>query len=141
MAGGGDFDDEGEITGINVTPLVDITLVLLIIFMVTTSIISNPEGLRVDKPEAATGQSQDRASILIVCRKDGTTVVDGKDVTTDDEIVAAIRSALGSDREVQGIVQCDTKAEVGRMVHLIDLLRAGGVTKYAIATEKPPKEG
>jgi biopolymer transport protein ExbD len=141
VAGGGDFDDEGEITGINVTPLVDITLVLLIIFMVTTSIITNPEGLRVDKPEAATGQSQDRASILIVCRKDGSTAVDGKDVTTDDEIVAAIRGALGSDREVQGIVQCDTKAEVGRMVHLIDLLRAGGVTKYAIATEKPPKEG
>lgn len=141
MAGGGDFDDEGEITGINVTPLVDITLVLLIIFMVTTSIITNPEGLRVDKPEAATGQSQDRASLLIVCRKDGTTAVDGKEVTTDDEIVAAIRNAIGSDREVQGIVQCDTKAEVGRMVHLIDLLRAGGITKYAIATEKPPKEG
>ena len=141
MAGGGDFDDEGEITGINVTPLVDITLVLLIIFMVTTSIITNPEGLRVDKPEAATGQSQDRASLLIVCRKDGTTAVDGKEVATDEEIVAAIRSAIGSDREVQGIVQCDTKAEVGRMVHLIDLLRAGGITKYAIATEKPPKEG
>lgn len=141
MAGGGDYDDEGEITGINVTPLVDITLVLLIIFMVTTSIISNPEGLRVDKPEAATGQSQDRASILIVCRKDGTTAVDGKEMTTDGEIVDAISTALVADRELQGIVQCDTKAEVGRMVHLIDLLRAGGVTKYAIATEKPPKEG
>jgi biopolymer transport protein ExbD len=141
VAGGGDYDDEGEITGINVTPLVDITLVLLIIFMVTTSIISNPEGLRVDKPEAATGQSQDRASILIVCRKDGTTAVDGKEMTTDGEIVDAISTALVADRELQGIVQCDTKAEVGRMVHLIDLLRAGGVTKYAIATEKPPKEG
>jgi biopolymer transport protein ExbD len=141
MAGGGDFDDENEITGINVTPLVDITLVLLIIFMVTTSIITNPEGLRVDKPEAATGQSQDRASILIVCRKDGTTAVDGKEVSTDAEIVDAISDKLVEDRELQGIVQCDTKAEVGRMVHLIDLLRAGGVTKYAIATEQPPKEG
>jgi biopolymer transport protein ExbD len=141
VAGGGDFDDEGEITGINVTPLVDITLVLLIIFMVTTSIITNPEGLRVDKPEAATGQSQDRASLLIVCRKDGTTAVDGKEVTSDAEIVAAIKGAIGQDRDVQGIVQCDTKAEVGRLVHLIDLLRAGGITKYAIATQKPPKEG
>ncbi|MCX4242158.1 ExbD/TolR family protein [Paraliomyxa miuraensis] len=140
MAGGTDFDDEGEITGINVTPLVDVTLVLLIIFMVTTSIITNPEGLKVDKPEAATGQTQDRASILIVCRKDGTTAVDGKEVTTDDQIVDAITDALVADRELQGIVQCDTKAEVGRMVHLIDLLRAAGVNKYAIATEKPPKE-
>jgi biopolymer transport protein ExbD len=141
MAGGFDFDDESEITGINVTPLVDVTLVLLIIFMVTTSIIANPEGLRVDKPEAATGQTQDRASLLIVCRKDGTTAVDGKEMTTDAEIVDAITDKLVEDRELQGIVQCDTKAEVGRMVHLIDLLRAGGVKKYAIATEQPPKEG
>jgi biopolymer transport protein ExbD len=141
MAGGFDFDDESEITGINVTPLVDVTLVLLIIFMVTTSIIANPEGLRVDKPEAATGQTQDRASLLIVCRKDGTTAVDGKEVSTDAEIVDAITDKLVEDRELQGIVQCDTRAEVGRMVHLIDLLRAGGVKKYAIATEQPPKEG
>jgi biopolymer transport protein ExbD len=141
MAGGFDFDDESEITGINVTPLVDVTLVLLIIFMVTTSIIANPEGLRVDKPEAATGQTQDRASLLIVCRKDGTTAVDGKEVSTDAEIVDAITDKLVEDRELQGIVQCDTRAEVGRMVHLIDLLRAGGVKKYAIATEQPPTEG
>ncbi|MCA9707237.1 MAG: biopolymer transporter ExbD [Myxococcales bacterium] len=140
MAGGADFDDEGEITGINVTPLVDVTLVLLIIFMVTTSIIANPEGLRVDKPEAATGQTQDRASVLLVCRKDGTTAVDGQEVTTDAEILDKVTDALVADRELQGIVQCDTKAEVGRMVHLIDLLRQAGVKKYAIATEQPPKE-
>ncbi|MCH9683199.1 MAG: biopolymer transporter ExbD [Deltaproteobacteria bacterium] len=140
MAGGGDFDDEGEITGINVTPLVDVTLVLLIIFMVTTSIINNPEGLRVDKPEAATGQTVDRASILLVCRKDGTTAVDDVEVTTDAQIKNAITDKLATDRDLQGIVQCDTKAEVGRMVHLIDLLRDSGVKKYAIATEQPPKE-
>ena len=140
MAGGGNFDEDAEITGINVTPLVDVTLVLLIIFMVTTSIIANPEGLRVDKPEAATGQTQDRANILLVCRKDGTTAVDGVEVTTDAEIIDKVTDKLATDRDLQGIVQCDTKAEVGRMVHLIDLLRDAGVKKYAIATEQPPKE-
>ncbi|MCA9652574.1 MAG: biopolymer transporter ExbD [Myxococcales bacterium] len=145
MAGGADFDDDGEITGINVTPLVDVTLVLLIIFMVTTSIIANPEGLLVDKPEAATGQSVDRASVLIICRKDGTIKVDEKTVKTDAEILDAITDKLAQvkaagDQDLQGIVQCDTKAEVGNMVHLIDLLRQAGVTKYAIATEQPPKE-
>lgn len=141
MAGGADFDEEGgEITGINVTPLVDVTLVLLIIFMVTTSVINNPEGLRVDKPEAATGQSVDRASILLVCRKDGTTSVDGEPVSDDAQITSAIKKKLATDPDLQGIVQCDTKAEVGRMVHLIDLLREAKVKKYAIATEKPPKE-
>lgn len=140
MAGGADFDDEGEITGINVTPLVDVVLVLLIIFMVTTSIITNPEGLRVDKPEAASGESVDRLSVLLVCRRDGSTAVDGVEVETDAEIRAEIKKKIKQDPDLQGIVQCDTKAEVGRMVHLIDLLRAEKVTKYAIATEKPPKE-
>jgi len=140
MAGGGDFDDEGEITSINVTPLVDVTLVLLIIFMVTTSIIANPEGLRVDKPEAATGETVDHASILLICRKDGSTAVDGKEVDTDAEIIDAVENKLVEDRDLQGIIQCDTKAEVGRLVHLMDLLRAAGVTKYAIATEKPAKD-
>lgn len=140
MAGGGDFDDEGEITSINVTPLVDVTLVLLIIFMVTTSIITNPEGLRVDKPEAATGETVDHASILLICRKDGSTAVDGKEVDSDAEIIDAVENKLVEDRELQGIIQCDTKAEVGRLVHLMDLLRAAGVTKYAIATEKPAED-
>ncbi len=141
MAGGTFDDDDGaEITGINVTPLVDVTLVLLIIFMVTTSIITNPEGLRIDKPEASTGQSIDRESVLLICRADGSTSVDGKEVTTDAEIIDVVTDKLARDRELQGIVQCDTRAEVGRMVHLIDLLRSAGVKKYAVATEKPPKE-
>jgi general secretion pathway protein G len=54
---GGAIDDDDEITAINVTPLVDVTLVLLIIFMVTTSLISNAEGLQalVAKPASANG--------------------------------------------------------------------------------------
>lgn len=134
-------DDEGEITGINVTPLVDITLVLLIIFMVTTSVITNQEGLAVDKPEAASGTTIEGTSVLIQCAHDGKTAVDGKEVTTDAEIKDAIATKLATDRGLQGIVQCDEKAEVGRMVHLIDLLRDAGVTKYAIATKKPERVG
>ena len=50
---------------------------------------------------------------------------------------AAVTSRVGQNPELQGIVQCDTEAQVGAMVHLIDLLRDNGVKKYAIATEKP----
>lgn len=134
-------DDEGEITGINVTPLVDITLVLLIIFMVTTSVITNQEGLSVDKPEAASGTTIEGTSVLIQCAHDGKTAVDGNEVSTDAQIKDAITTKLATDRGLQGIVQCDEKAEVGRLVHLIDLLRDAGVTKYAIATKKPGQGG
>jgi biopolymer transport protein ExbD len=137
VAGGGDFDDEGEITGINVTPLVDITLVLLIIFMVTTSVITDAEGMRVAKPEAASGNKLDHDSVLLVCHEDGSVLVDREVLADDDAIVERIASKVAEDPEVQGIVQCDTKAEVGSMVHLIDLLRLAGVKKYAIATKQP----
>jgi len=130
-------DDDGEITGINVTPLVDITLVLLIIFMVTTSMIANQEGLAVDKPEAASGTTIEGASILIQCTDDGKIAVDGTEVAGDEAIASAIVTKLTKDRDLQGIVQCDEKAQVGKMVHLIDLLRDAGVKRYAIATKKP----
>lgn len=147
MAGGGDFDDEGEITGINVTPLVDVTLVLLIIFMVTTTVITNPEGVRINKPEAATGEQLERESILLQCDADGNVLVDGNKLgpadpstkSVNDEIKKLITDKLARDKELQGIVQCDRAADVGAMMHLIDLLRISGVKKYAVATKEPEK--
>jgi len=135
----GSVDDNDEISGINVTPLVDIMLVLLIIFMVTTSMITNTdqEGLSVDKPEASSGSTIEGASILIQCDPEGKIAVDAKEVTTDDEIKSAIAAKLAEDPDLQGIVQCDEKSNVGQMVRLIDLLRDAGVKKYAIATKKP----
>jgi len=138
VAGGGfDSDDDAEITAINVTPLVDVTLVLLIIFMVTTTAITNPEGVRVTKPEAASGEKLERESILLVCDADGSITVDGEKVDGDAEIQDKITDKLARDEQLQGIVQCDTSADVGQMVRLIDLLRTSGVKKYAIATKKP----
>jgi biopolymer transport protein TolR len=131
-------DEDDEITAINVTPLVDITLVLLIIFMVTTSVISRSEGLAVDKPEAKSGNTIEGASILIQCADDGRIAVDGKEIDGGDPaLVEIITDKLVKDRDLQGIVQCDEKAQVGMMVHLIDVMREAGVTKYAIATKKP----
>ena len=138
---GASLDDDDEITAINVTPLVDIMLVLLIIFMVTTSVITQQEGLEIAKPEASTGKGLDVASVLLVCRNDGTILVDGNPLASDAEIVEVITSKLVEDRDLQGIVQCDREAQVGTMVHLIDLLREAGVKKYAIATQKPQPSG
>lgn len=144
MAAGG-LDDDEEITGINITPMVDIILVLLVIFMVTTTTINEIEGMEVDKPDAATGRNVEDLpqSIVLMCRGTDEFAIDGQPVEgTPTEIDAAIgreiRTRVKQNPELQGIVQCDTKAEVGAMVHLIDLLRDNGVTKYAIATEKPP---
>lgn len=137
MGGAVNDDDDAEITAINVTPLVDITLVLLIIFMVTTSMIAKTEGMQIDKPDASTGNKLQKTNILLACDAEGRIMVDGKELSDDAAITAAIKDKLTDDNEVQGIVQCDEAAQVGKLVHLIDLLRGAGVKKYAIATEKP----
>jgi biopolymer transport protein ExbD len=132
-------DDEEGITSINVTPLVDVMLVLLIIFMVTTTKIQESEALAVDKPDAQTGQKMEPKAhhILLSCQKDGKITVDGKPAQDDPTIKDAIVRKLAEGRDLQGIIQCDEEAQVRTMIHLIDLLREAGVKKYAIATEKP----
>ena len=139
MAGDSNLDDDEGINNINVTPLVDVMLVLLIIFMVTTTKIQESEAMAVDKPDANTGQKLEtnKHQILLVCAKDGTITVDLKPITEDAAIKAAITAKLAEDRDLQGVIKCDEEANVGSMVHLIDLLREAGVKKYAIATEKP----
>ncbi|PRP96211.1 ExbD/TolR family protein [Enhygromyxa salina] len=147
MAAGG-LDDDEEITGINITPMVDIMLVLLVIFMVTTTTINKIEGMEVDKPDASSGKNIDELpqSIVLMCRGQdggGEFAIDGQPVEgtqaeIDQAMAREIEARVSQNAELQGIVQCDTKAQVGAMVHLIDLLRENGVTKYAIATEQPP---
>jgi biopolymer transport protein ExbD len=139
MAGDANLDEDEGINNINVTPLVDVMLVLLIIFMVTTTKIQESEAMAVDKPDANTGQKLEtnKHQILLICAKDGTITADRKPVTGDAEIKAAITAKLAEDRDLQGVIQCDEEANVRSMVHLIDMLREAGVKKYAIATEKP----
>lgn len=139
MAADLNHDDEEGINSINVTPLVDVMLVLLIIFMVTTTKIQETEALAIDKPDAQTGQKLEpkQHHILLSCVKDGTITVDRKPVTDDAAIKDAITRKLAESRELQGVIQCDEEAQVRSMIHLIDLLREAGVKKYAIATEKP----
>ena len=150
MAADTNADDDDEINSINVTPLVDVMLVLLVIFMATTTTIQDSEAMRVDKPDAKTGTKLEPNphQILLMCTKEGSYAidrikVDGETDNKRDQVIKdAIAAKLKEDQDLQGVIQCDEAAQVGAMVHLIDLLRDSGVKKYAIATEKPkPQEG
>jgi biopolymer transport protein ExbD len=150
VAGDVNLDEDDGINAINVTPLVDVMLVLLVIFMATTTTIQDSEAMRVDKPDAKTGTKLEPNphQILLMCTKEGAYSIDRVKVTEadpaarDKTIKDAISSKVKEDKDLQGVIMCDEGAEVGAMVHLIDLLRDAGVKKYAIATEKPqPKPG
>ena len=121
------------ITGINITPLVDITLVLLIIFMVTATFIVTPS-IKVDLPKAATGDNTPSSPLALVLDKSGTLYLNGK--PTDEEAVKAfIRSQLASNKQVQAVISADKSVSHGAVIHLIDIVKTEGVTKFAINVE------
>src|SRR5580698_804238 len=100
MAGGASREADDAITGVNVTPLVDITLVLLIIFMVTTKIVLN-QTLPLDLPKAATGTSDVQTVFSILLSADGRTVVDSTQIANDEAILPLARTAQTSHPELQ----------------------------------------
>src|SRR5438132_13892792 len=126
-------DDEG-INGINVTPLVDITLVLLIIFMVTASYIVR-ETIEVELPRAAHGGETVQKTFALLVTRDGKTYLNGAPVD-DSALVQAVQQAKAQGEDVQAIVGADKNATHGMVTHLLDVLKGAGVLKFAIQIEK-----
>jgi len=134
MAGGATDNDEEGITGINVTPLVDITLVLLIIFMVTASYIVK-ETIEVELPRAAHGGETVQKTFAVLVTRDGKMFLNGVPVD-DGALVAEVQRARSAGEDVQAIVGADKNATHGAVTHLLDVLKGAGVTKFAIQIEK-----
>jgi biopolymer transport protein ExbD len=127
---GGPQEFEEAITGINVTPLVDITLVLLIIFMVTTKIVLN-QTVPLDLPKAATGTSDIQVVFSIVLATDGRAMVDGKAIANDDAILQLARDAQAEHPELRAVIKADAAVTHGRVIHVLDLLKQAHVSKIA----------
>src|SRR5918912_543645 len=128
MAGGSPFEDEDAgrmITDINVTPLVDIVLVMLIIFMVTTSYIVNPS-IKVDLPKAATGSEQAKTTLGLTLTKDGSLFLNG-DKTDDGGVQRYIAAELPKNPDLQAVIAADKVVPHGSVVHIIDLVKRSGV--------------
>jgi biopolymer transport protein TolR len=129
-------DDEEMITGINVTPLVDITLVLLIIFMVTATYIVR-ESIEVELPRAAHGGESVGIMLNIVLTRDAKVFVDG--VETDEAgLKQRVAQALAKDKDARAIISADKASFHGQVVHLIDVIKGEGIAKFAINIEKEP---
>jgi biopolymer transport protein ExbD len=138
MAGGSSSQasDDG-ITGINVTPLVDITLVLLIIFMVTTKIVLN-QTVPLDLPKAATGTSDVQTVFSIVLAADGRVVVDSNEVPNDDAILGLSRNAQVAHPDLRVVIKADAAVTHGRVIHVLDLLKQAHVSKIAFGVMPGP---
>lgn len=127
-------DSDDEIVGINVTPLVDITLVLLIIFMVTASFIVR-ETVEVDLPKAANAGETVQGLVNIVLDKEGKLFFDGAEVS-DTDLKARIAEAIAKDKETRAIISADQSLNYGKVMHLIDVVKGQGIAKFALNIQK-----
>ncbi|MBZ4416260.1 biopolymer transporter ExbD [Myxococcus sp. RHSTA-1-4] len=134
MAGGAQQDNEEEITGINVTPLVDIVLVLLIIFMVTANFIVR-ETVEVDLPRAANGGETVQGLVNVVLDKNGKLFFDGTEMSEAD-LIARVAEMVAKDKDTRAIISADQSLPYGRVMRLIDVVKGQGIAKFALNIEK-----
>jgi biopolymer transport protein ExbD len=129
MAGSSSQSTEGIISGINVTPLVDVMLVLLVIFIVTAKIIVTP-AVPLDLPRAAHGEEvQVVLSVIVPIR--GPMLVNGEALPNDDALADKARAAAAGDADLRAVIQADGDVAHRRVIHVLDELKGAGITRVA----------
>jgi len=134
MAGFSSNKPSAPITGINVTPLVDITLVLLIIFMVTAKLVVS-RAVPLDLPKSATGGEVQQVFSLSLSKQGGT-FVDGAAVSDDKALFSRAQLALREHPELRAVIQADGEVPHQRVIHALDILRQAGLSRIAFGVER-----
>jgi biopolymer transport protein ExbD len=128
MANGNDNADSTLISGINVTPLVDVVLVLLVILMVTAGYIVS-QAIPVDLPAGATGQATPSALSISIDAK-GRRYLDGAPVS-EERLREKLRQARQRNRDLRAIIAADGAVPHRDVVRVVDLLRQEGLYQFA----------
>jgi biopolymer transport protein ExbD len=128
--------DDGVVAEINITPLTDVFLVLLIIFMVTTSVVAN-QSKQIDLPGAEVSDTTPQG-VTVTVNEAGTILVNDVPTAVED-LFAALEAALSETREKLVILRGDKSVLLGQAVNILDLAQQAGATGIALAT-KPPSE-
>jgi biopolymer transport protein ExbD len=130
-------DQDELITGINVTPLVDVAFVVLIIFIVTASLVLK-DNIPVDLPEAQSGQRTNPGLLNVAITARGRIHINGKPASLEalpGAVAAARTEARRRGRQVSAFIAADVKSEYGTFASVVDRLRTLGVTDVALDTK------
>ena len=137
MAAGSLYKDDGDeaITEINVTPFVDIVLVLLIVFMVTAKLIV-ARGIDIDKPKASSGGDV-QSTLRVSIDASGGLFVNGDRFDADDAAIARIREVARTTDKPKAIIAGDRNGAYGGVMRAIDIVQQAGITAIALENERP----
>lgn len=133
-----DAGDSGVISEINVTPLVDITLVLLIIMMVAAPILANNPSIKIQLPKAATGDETPKTTLALTLARlpsGGYGLYANGEKTSETQLRTLLPALCGKNPELQVIIAADKGIAYGDVVHVVDLVKALGVHKFALNTD------
>ncbi len=123
----------GMINDINVTPLVDVTLVVLIIFMVTAQLIVE-RGITMETPKTVSGNSV-KSTLAVSIDEDRVLYVTGEHYDDLALARAEIHNQLVREPELKAIISADTNVPHGDVMKAIDLVKLAGVTRFALASD------
>jgi len=127
-------EDDGDETGIDMSPLIDCVFILLIFFIVTTVFVEET-GVEVDKPQAASSVQLEKSSILLALTAEGQVVYGGRDIGIGG--VQPLVKRLLQSEDLPVIIQADTVAHSGLLVRIIDEAKLAGAGKVSVATKAP----
>lgn len=127
-------NDGGPLSEINVTPFVDVVLVLLVIFMVTApALVKDMIGLRL--PQAANSELKAADTLGVAVTKSGQALLNGQ-LLSLSELEGEVRKAIQAQPQVQGLISADRDARHGDVIQVVDALRNAGLQKFAFQVER-----
>jgi biopolymer transport protein ExbD len=128
-------EEMGPISAINVTPFVDVVLVLLVIFMVTAPVLTK-EVLDVNLPKASSGEQRTLHSLGIAITQQGQILLNGQ-LTTVNALTEEIKREVASQPETQAIISADGEAKHSDVVRVIDIIKTAGLSRFALQVQHP----
>lgn len=137
MAGQGGFDPNdigGGINEINITPFVDVVLVLLVIFIVTAPMMMK-DVIGLNLPKTTTSDSQSFSTLAVAITKNGQYLLNGE-LISSESLSLRCQKAFQENPQVQAILSADVEALHGDVVKAIDLVKSAGISQFAIQIEK-----
>lgn len=135
--GGEEFDEFSApsiVAEINITPLTDVFLVLLIIFMVTSSVLSQM-GIQVQLPKSTQASSAEQTPSIIVTVSSSSEIFINGATVSDENLGAALKNALDKAADKTIVLEGDRRAVLGTIVRIMDEGKKAGATKFAVATK------
>lgn len=132
-----DADDGGIVAEINITPLTDVFLVLLIIFMVTSSVIANT-GKKVDLPEAVEQSNTPPKAVTVTITKEGEVQVNDEAVSFGS-LRAKLEEILATSEDKLVVLRGDKQVVLEKAVFVLDQAQLAGAEGFALATTKPKR--